>query len=95
MTVETLKLLKEIELGLDCKHFLEQTALGQAIKAQAELDEYDALMTMASVDPTNVSEVTQAQIQVRVPSLALQWLMRIIAKGETAQAQLLQQEQRD
>lgn len=90
-----IRLLKDVEMGLDAKHWLHQTALGQQVQSMALQDEHEALLALAAVDPLDTKAVIAAQTRVKVPAMALQWLLEIIAHGENAQAELIQREQRD
>lgn len=89
-TTEQIRLLKDVEVGLDAKKFLEQTALGQHIKKQALLDEQDRLIAMLHIDPLDAKAMVQAQIEARAPAMALQWLIALINGGHNAEVELEQ-----
>lgn len=92
---DQIRLLKDVETGLDAKHWLYKTALGQKVQQEAMETEREALLALAVVDPLDTKAVIAAQTQVKVPAMALQWLLNIIAQGENAEAELHQREQRD
>lgn len=87
---EDFLLLKQIEIGLDARQFLEKSNLGHAIRQQAIDYEREALLELAACDPNNAGEVLRLQTKAKTPALALEWLLNIINQGENAE-NLMQQ----
>ena len=81
---EAQALLKEVKLGIDALRFLD-TDLGGYIADRCIEDRNTALEVLAEVDPFDYKAVSDAQMQVRLPTMLMQYINDVVQAGEQAE----------
>jgi hypothetical protein len=86
--------MAEARLGIEAEHFLK-TPLGQYLIGRCELEERDALETLATADPEDPGAVRAAQFDLRVARQFPRWIRDAIQGGRIAQTTIEAEESND
>lgn len=81
---EAKSLLQEVKMGIDALRFMESD-LGGFIAARCIADREAALEDLAEADPFDYKAVMQAQMEVKLPTMLMQYINDAVQAGEQAE----------
>ena len=90
----TRELFKDVELGLDARHFLDST-LGRYVAGRAQDEMYVVAQSLATVDPFDRRAIIGLQNRHAIAAAALSWLGQAVEAGIQAEHTLQAMENAD
>ena len=92
MDEDTLRFVKQVELGLDAQQFFE-SKLGQELLRRSQEQVLNAFEKWKRSNPEDAKEQRDLQMEVRVAERFPQWIGEMIAKGKSVEDAITEHEE--